>query len=406
QYYYEMDLHVDLDISQEFAHGLLDARTGYDDPQPRRRWWRKRRSGAQPAVAATSFSQQPATPPAEQAAYAPLLANAIYRFAKARRNSYRAERNLEDETLHKIYIDRDLLLTRPPWWLWFLTRKLHLVLVYEIMFHRPAQAPTYIFQDLRVVATTSRILTPAQIRRLKLSIIAQFVNPLLRSDLQFNLVDAPHKEFGKREFADSLLSLNEVGTGRTPPGPAVCTFNWLARQWPVPLAVFGLGLVLRLVAFFGAHPHHAMADLATPAAARHIFFLDTVTALSGGYLLGFVLLLIVLIALVTIGWFVVRSAYDEMRRDASAQKALTPQQLDAPVEPVLDVGAAAAGASGLEVAAQLAAGASPTAQPSSVDAWDVVEWPHWFFIVLGLAASPGAALVVISFIVWIIALFG
>lgn len=246
QYYYEMDVHLDRDIKPEKARDLL----GHAFTFPRQTQdLELRRHGLT--------------------------------FARPERNSYRIERNNEDEALHKIYVDADVLMRRSPRHL--RKPKLHIVVVYEIMFHRPAQSETYILQDVRVVSTTSRILSPREIGSLRRGIAAVFINTLI-PEAKVLLEAKPASPGQASKPADALLSLAEFIEPLDPresesaavPSSQVKGINRLARWWPAPVVLYALGILASAYsttgAFFATHPLAAMLSW---AGLSHLSLFDT-----------------------------------------------------------------------------------------------------------------------------------
>jgi hypothetical protein len=116
------------------------------------------------------------------------------------RNSYRAERLERSEALHKIYVEADIRVSR--------RRYVHAVLVYELLYHRPAKEHDYILKDLRVVSTHSAELTLDEIIALKQVITQRFVNPCLEAGWQLNLPEVSMKSVS----FDALFTVTEQPT--------------------------------------------------------------------------------------------------------------------------------------------------------------------------------------------------
>jgi hypothetical protein len=95
------------------------------------------------------------------------------------RNSYRVERLEKSEALHKIYVEARIWVGR--------FRRLHVVLVYELLFHRPAREHDYILKELRVVSAHSKELSQTHIVRLKHIVAERFVNPCLEEGWRLNI---------------------------------------------------------------------------------------------------------------------------------------------------------------------------------------------------------------------------
>lgn len=176
---YEMDMRLDAHInSEEQILKLIDAEFG----MVQNTWW-------------------------NQFKHRKLRQRLITRFAKPERNSYRVERMSEDEALHKIHIETDILW--PSRWLWWSPIKsywkMHCFLTYELLFHRPSEAPSYLLRELRFVAEANRILSSQQLEELKLIIINEFVNYWLDKNYQLSI--DPSEE--------PLLVLSPVGPKST-----------------------------------------------------------------------------------------------------------------------------------------------------------------------------------------------
>jgi hypothetical protein len=99
-------------------------------------------------------------------------------FRRTERNSYRVERSGRNEGMHKVYLEVTALLARRHWYQ-ILHPSVHLVLVYEIFFHRPGGEDRYILNDIRVVSTQGHILDAEQLEQIKRIVADYFVNPLI-----------------------------------------------------------------------------------------------------------------------------------------------------------------------------------------------------------------------------------
>lgn len=174
----------------------------------------------------------------------------IWGFQHLARNSYRVERSGADEALHKVYVTTTILWRR-HWWpastdalrwpkaVWFV--HMPIVLVYEILYHEPSSAHSYALEDLRVVATHWKILTPRQILELKRLVIAEFINRWVADPTQRLAVDydGQNVQGAAPRRPDALLTLNVVirrndtsssaGSGGGSPPPA-------ASPTPAPAA--------------------------------------------------------------------------------------------------------------------------------------------------------------------------
>lgn len=278
QYYYEMDMHLDRDIKSEQAFSLLN--NAFEFPHHSQEM-ELRRYGLT--------------------------------FAKPERNSYRIERNSEDEALHKIYVDAEVVLRKPQWHL--RTPKLHIVVVFEIMFHRPAQSETYILQDVRVVSTTSRILSPQEIGSFRRGVAAVFINPFISQDAQVQLEAQPASPGHAAKQVDSLLSLGEFLSAQsipslpdmptlTTPSRLVVGINTLARRWWVPLGLYVLGIVTSTGAFFATHPPAAVLSW---SGLSHVSLFDTLVLVLGRQPGLFLLPAILAMFACTLAWLIVKS---------------------------------------------------------------------------------------------------
>ena len=91
---------------------------------------------------------------------------------------------------------------------------MRLYLIYEILFHRPSGAHSFLFQSLRVVSPHETVLTTQQLTELKRLIINTFINRYL--DKAY-LLDA------KGEHLDALMTLNVFVGGQSITPPAYPT---------------------------------------------------------------------------------------------------------------------------------------------------------------------------------------
>jgi hypothetical protein len=76
---------------------------------------------------------------------------------------------------------------------------MRLYLIYEILFHRPSGAYSFLFQSLRVVSLHEAVLTTQQLTALKRLIITTFINQYLDKSY---LLDV------EGEHLDALMTLN------------------------------------------------------------------------------------------------------------------------------------------------------------------------------------------------------
>jgi hypothetical protein len=181
RYYYELDIHIDAPFHVDVLDALFE--TGVPEKSRLKRasfLWRL----LFPLVAIWSWVTQLRHPP---------------EFKHALRNSYRTERMEKSEGLHKIYVEADIRVGMrrfPP----SVGRFIHAILVYELLYHRPAQEHGYVFKDLRVVCTHARSLSKSEIVILKRTIARCFVDPCLQpgwrldaqNDSLFTVTEPPY----------------------------------------------------------------------------------------------------------------------------------------------------------------------------------------------------------------------
>jgi hypothetical protein len=177
QYYYEMDLRLDAVSSQTFATQLL---SGAFSDERRVPGWDKlarRHRRLFPKVDRWHVWNWDHRP---------------------KRQSYRVNRSGTDEALHKLYVTAAIIWPRlilpAPW---FVRDSMRVFLVYEVLFHSPSEAPTYVLKALRIVSTSDRVLSPNQLQELQLLILAEFVNRWIAEPTQM------------LTSSDALLSLAE-----------------------------------------------------------------------------------------------------------------------------------------------------------------------------------------------------
>lgn len=123
------------------------------------------------------------------------------------RNSYRVERVSDEEAIHKVHMETDVLWgRRVSFWLGLRRERTRLYLIYEVMFHRPSSQRHYLLREVRVISTQSRVLSHAEVQQLKILVIVRFVNVWLPEDylLEANL---------NAEHPDSLLTLHVPNLG-------------------------------------------------------------------------------------------------------------------------------------------------------------------------------------------------
>lgn len=199
RYYYEMDLHLEAPLDGDVAVALLDEKlppvvfqhAKVEEGAKRSRFARLRRAGA--------------------TVIAWLRRRGL--ITGFERNSYRIERMTKREAMHKLYVEFTLRL--PKFRRYRRAWRLKLILVYEFYFHSSSQQPRYILQDLRVISTTSRVLTHLHLDYIKTFVVERFVNPLIRKD------EGPWKI----QPDDALMSLTEL-----PPKDDASPFRKACRQ--------------------------------------------------------------------------------------------------------------------------------------------------------------------------------
>ena len=86
---------------------------------------------------------------------------------------------------------------------------MRLVLIYEILFHRPSENQRYLFQALRAVSPHELVLTAEQITELKRLIVCKFINPYI-SDDQYKL----ETDVSDQQRLDALLTLSTIPVRR------------------------------------------------------------------------------------------------------------------------------------------------------------------------------------------------
>lgn len=217
QFYYELDAHVDAPFKAETLPSLLHQ--GIPIPP----------APLTPFMiighaARTIFRRlQRAIIYSEKATLPEMPENDCRHFVtKYERNSYRVERLEKSEALHKIYVEANLRVN--------VHRTIRAVLVYEILYHRPAKDHDFIFKDLRVVSTHAYELTLDEIVTLKKVLTLYFINPCLEKGWPFVL---PPKE----DAYDALftvtepLTVTEQITGPVRPAAPGIRLGW-AFTWP------------------------------------------------------------------------------------------------------------------------------------------------------------------------------
>lgn len=163
KYYYEMDIHADAPfLAESIPELVVDGISKKQQPEtPLDEYLQAGSNGAYPkAQGDVSVAS------AAQATQSKTLD-----FKKVVRNSYRVERQEKSEALHKIYVETEIRVSA--------RRFMHVVLVYELLYHRPSSDHDYILKDLRVVSTHSDELTEDEVIRLKAVVVYYFLNPYL-----------------------------------------------------------------------------------------------------------------------------------------------------------------------------------------------------------------------------------
>jgi hypothetical protein len=156
--YYEMDIHINTPINQKKAESLFEANF------LSRSWSSRRMLIDRDLREKWLFGL-----------FAPLCIS----HSRLERKSYRVERANENEAAHKIYIETTIQWWR-RWSVWRLFfRDMEIFLVYEVLFHKPADQESYALQDLRIISTYDWTLHAKDISVLKAAVEQQFIKPLL-----------------------------------------------------------------------------------------------------------------------------------------------------------------------------------------------------------------------------------
>jgi hypothetical protein len=242
RYYYEIDLHMDAPLGAEEGHKLLMGQVealGWD-------------TGFITDVESTIKYRKLAATVTQGIRFWNRLFWPTFR--RVERNSYRAERQTAEEAMHKVYLDVTVVLRRIHWY-HPLRPAIRLVLVYEILYHRPARAQRYILKDLRVIATSGKILKLDQLAQIKAIIADNFVNRQISgAELIWRIRTRSEMKDGRELHHDSLFSLTaEANEGEQPARPLRWRevwsrrFSWLLRRvaWLLrQVGILGLGLYL------------------------------------------------------------------------------------------------------------------------------------------------------------------
>ena len=198
RYYYEMDIHMEAPLDETRARELLDDRY-------------------QPPTFSGAFIEHVSRAHAhtDWAQHGMRFWDRVVRpaFQKPERNSYRVERQDANEAMHKVYVEVAAAVRRVHWYQ-FARPRINLVLVYEMLYHRPAQTPRFILKDLRVVSTQLAPLTATQLAQVKELIVVSFVNPLLRKGARPLELAEKNTDGGRVVLQDALLSLTGAESKR------------------------------------------------------------------------------------------------------------------------------------------------------------------------------------------------
>jgi hypothetical protein len=169
RFYYEMDIRLDVPIAEAAAHAMFNGRF---EPPTDGDWWVPRslcRSDYEPEMC-------PRWTPPEQ-------------------RSYRFGQIAEGEAIHKVHYETEITWRNgrggaADWdlgiWLhkhgFFTPEQVmeHCEITYEILYHRPSRARSFILKELRFVTTSDRILTREELTMLKLVIVNALINPWLQ----------------------------------------------------------------------------------------------------------------------------------------------------------------------------------------------------------------------------------
>lgn len=186
QYYYELDVHIDAPFHADVLDAIFERGSPTSLPPKKLSPWR---------LLSSSWRRL-------QRRWRPGP------HTRAKRNSYRAERLEKAEALHKIYVETDIrvgpgLLRLGP------GRYIHAVLVYELLYHRPAQEHGYIFKDLRVVSTHARVLSKAEIVAFKNIVAEYFIDPCLPPEWKLHAPPADGHAADVDGMADSFYTVTE-----------------------------------------------------------------------------------------------------------------------------------------------------------------------------------------------------
>ena len=168
RFYYEMDIRLERPLLEDSALQMFDGRfRNLSEPE----WW------VPSSLPRVDYDQQ-ATPG----------------WTPPERRSYRFGQVAESEAIHKIHYETNILWD--AWGLvygkqgfnkWLPSFRSHRImenceLTYEILYHRPSRARSFMLRELRFVTTSDRILNREELLRLKLLIVNSFINPWLQPE--------------------------------------------------------------------------------------------------------------------------------------------------------------------------------------------------------------------------------
>jgi len=207
KFYYELDAHIDAPFNGDKLTYLLV--NGVPDPLPAMRW-----TAFMHAFQSFFSALKRSVIYVEKAAPHELEPGKYRKYIrKHERNSYRVERLEKSEALHKVYVEAKIRVSPH--------RFIHAIIVYEILFHRPAKDQDYILKDLRVVSTHSQELTVTELVNLKKIVVYYLVNPYLEKGWRLKIASRISaesdeasesnevKEMVQTDEADSLFTVTQ-----------------------------------------------------------------------------------------------------------------------------------------------------------------------------------------------------
>lgn len=183
-YYYEFDVRVDQYLKNHTVPGFLDLHlpdTGEVRP------------------GSSTFIPRLLPPPSH-----------IFAMGVLKRDSYRVEQSSLDEAIHKVHVETDLRREGHSSSWFRRTGRIRVFVIYEILYHRPAEDHSYVLREVRFICTTTQELTKEELLDIKWRIRCRLIEPFIEKPILFEPLFSLHFV---QDLGDGSLSLLQASSG-------------------------------------------------------------------------------------------------------------------------------------------------------------------------------------------------